>query len=106
MEITVSDALSLFSKISCVSDVAIVSRDGFVIESTMKRIKNRDALGAMLATEFTRLEDIGEEFKLGMLDQYVVTYNQGSLLLAKIPEGILAVFSVNEEGTKHRNNPV
>ena len=106
MEITVSDVLSTFSKISGVSGVAVVSHDGFIIESTMDTTINGDALGALLATEFTRLEDIGQEFKLGELDQYVTDYANGSLLLVKMPQGILAVFSNQYEsnGIDHIND--
>lgn len=99
MEITISDVLSTFSKISGVSSVAIVSLDGFVIESTINSNINEDALGAVIATEFSRHEELGAEMQLGSLNQYVMEFADGNILLVKIEQGILAVFSKNS-GTK------
>jgi len=93
MEITISDALSTFSKIAGVSDVAIIGYDGFVIESTMSASFNDDALGAMLATEFARQETFGRELHLGELKEYITEFSGGNLLMIRLQQGILAVFS-------------
>ena len=93
MEITINDVMSIFSKIGGVSGIAIISQDGFIIESTLKDSINQDALAALLATEFTRQQDLGREFNLNGLNQLSVEFNGGNLLLVNINQGLLAIFS-------------
>ncbi|MDH4275913.1 MAG: roadblock/LC7 domain-containing protein [Gammaproteobacteria bacterium] len=71
--------------------VALVGRDGFVIESTASSALDMEALGAMVATAIGTTESLGMEFELGAMDQYLAEFQGGKVLMAAVHADILAV---------------
>lgn len=78
-------------QISEVTAVAVVGRDGFVIESVTASDIDLDALGSVVSTGFSSEEVMGAELKLGYLTQSIMEYDVGKILMASCGENILAV---------------
>ncbi len=93
MENNLVEALSELMKVKGVTTVAIVGRDGFVIESIQNSNIDMDALGAMVATAVGTAESLGQEFGFGTMNQYLSEFDTGKVLMAKAGEDILAVFT-------------
>jgi len=93
MENNLNQALSQFMKVKGVTAVALVGRDGFVIDSISNNDVDMDALGAMVATAVGTAESLGQEFNLGAMDQYLSEYANGKVIMASAVDDILAVFT-------------
>jgi len=88
---SLDQVLSGFMNISGVSAVAVVGRDGFVIQSTATANVDMDALGAMVATAIGTAESLGREFGIGDLEQYLLEFKQGKIIMAAAKNDILAI---------------
>ncbi|MBN1348047.1 roadblock/LC7 domain-containing protein [candidate division KSB1 bacterium] len=88
--------LNLLLQLPGVSSVAIVGRDGFVIDSVSGDEVDLDALGAVISTGFSSKEVMGTELNLGFLTHAIMEYDVGKILTASCGEHILAV--VTEPG--------
>ena len=86
-------ALGQFMKVKGVTAVALVGRDGFVIESVSNNEVDMDALGAMVATAVGTAESLGQEFGLGAMEQYLSEYANGKVIMATAIDDIFAVFT-------------
>jgi len=93
MENSLSQVLGQFIKVNGVTAVALVGRDGFVIESISNNDVDMDALGAMVATAVGTAESLGQEFGLGAMEQYLSEYANGKVIMATVIDDILAVFT-------------
>ncbi len=93
MEKNLAMTLSDFLKINGVKTVALVGRDGFVIESVSSVDVNIEALGAVVATAIGTSEMLGNEFDLGQMSQYLVEFDDGKVVIAAVGNDILAVFT-------------
>lgn len=80
-----------FKMVKGVTAVALVGRDGFVIESMANGSMDMEALGAMVATAIGTSETLGAEFELGTMDQYLAEFKHGKVLMAAVNDDILAV---------------
>jgi len=90
---TVKDGLREFLNIDGVRVVAIVGRDGFVIESASADKLDYDALGAVVASAIGASEMIGRDFKMGNLEQYLLEFSNGKAIIAAAGEYILALIT-------------
>lgn len=88
-----SRVLSDFLSIEGVNAVALVGRDGFVIDSSTNLDMNMDALGAFVATSVEAAENLGKELKLGKMEQYLSEFTDGKVIMAPVKDDILAVFA-------------
>jgi predicted regulator of Ras-like GTPase activity (Roadblock/LC7/MglB family) len=88
---TIKDALNDFLRIEGVSTVAIVGRDGFVIESVSKVKLDSDGLGAVVASAIGASEMVGKEFHIGKLEQYLLEFETGKTIIAAIGDDILVL---------------
>jgi len=93
METGIARVLGEFMKVKGVTAVALVGRDGFVIESATNINVDMDALGAMVATAVGTGESLGQEFGLGAIDQNLYEYANGKILMATALDDVLAVFT-------------
>ncbi|MEK6749299.1 MAG: roadblock/LC7 domain-containing protein [Pseudomonadota bacterium] len=84
-------ALAELKKSIGVTAVALVGRDGFVIESVTNTELDMEAFGAMVATAIGTTENLGAEFDLGTMDQYLAEFQGGKVLMAAVHADILAV---------------
>ena len=89
----VKEILSDFLLNKGVSAVALVGRDGFVIESAADGEIDMDAMGAMVATAIGASESMGGEFNLGSLSQYLVEFDRGKIVIAAAGDDILGIFT-------------
>lgn len=93
MASNLTTVLSEFLKVSGVNAVALVGRDGFVIESAASENVDMEALGAMVATAIGTSEALGGEFSLGAMTQYLVEFERGKVVIATAGDDILALFT-------------
>ncbi|NOY73166.1 MAG: roadblock/LC7 domain-containing protein [Gammaproteobacteria bacterium] len=102
MSQSIADVLSGFLEVNGVKSVALVGRDGFVIESvssddvdteTSEALEALEALGAMVATAIGASETLGKEFNLGGMSQYITEFDNGKILIATAGNDILALFT-------------
>ncbi|MBD3344715.1 MAG: dynein regulation protein LC7 [Chitinivibrionales bacterium] len=90
---TIKEALGEFLRIDGVTAVAIVGRDGFVIESASAATLDTDALGAVVASAIGASEMIGKDFEMGKLEQYLLEFAMGKVIIAAAGEDILVVIT-------------
>ena len=88
---TIKEALAEFLRIDGVTAVAVVGRDGFVIDSASKGKLDTDALGAVVASAIGASEMIGKDFNMGKLEQYLLEFATGKAIIADAGEGILVL---------------
>lgn len=89
----IKEILSDFLGNKGVSAVALVGRDGFVIESVASGEIDMDAMGAMVATAIGASESMGSEFNLGELSQYLIEFDRGKIVVASAGDDILSIFA-------------
>lgn len=87
------DALRDFLNIDGVKAVAIVGRDGFVIEHVSTDKLDTDALGAVVASAIGASEMIGKDFSMGKLDQYLLEFSAGKAIIATAGEYVLSIIT-------------
>ena len=90
---SVARVLNEFMKVKGVTAVALVGRDGFVIESVSNTNVDMDALGAMVATAVGTGETLGSEFGFGALDSKLNEYANGKILISTALDDVLAIFT-------------
>ena len=90
---TLKDALQDFLNIDGVTAVAIVGRDGFVIENATSIKIDQDALGAVVASAIGASEMIGKDFDMGKLEQYLLEVATGKAIIAAAGEDILVLIT-------------
>jgi predicted regulator of Ras-like GTPase activity (Roadblock/LC7/MglB family) len=88
---TVKEALDNFLRIEGVTAVAVVGRDGFVIESASRIKLDTDALGAVVASAIGASEMIGKDFTMGKLEQYLLEFEMGKSIIAAAGNDILVL---------------
>ena len=86
-------ALSEYLRIDGVTAVALVGRDGFVIESISNDKLDTDGMGAVVASAIGSSEVLGNDFNLGELEQYLLEFGKGKVLIATAGEDILALMT-------------
>lgn len=87
----VKGILGDFLRLDGVTAVAVVGRDGFVIESASKAKVDMEGLGAMVATAIGTSETLGSEFNMGSMEQYLVEFDRGKVIIAPAANDIFAV---------------
>lgn len=90
---TLKEAVSEFLNIDGVKVVTIIGRDGFVIESASSLKIDVDAIGAIVANAIGSSEIIGNDFNLGSLNQYLLEFDKGKVLIATVGDDILALIT-------------
>lgn len=93
MSNNLEQVLAQFMDVKGVTAVALVGRDGFVIESTSNNDVDMDALGAMVATAVGTAESLGQEFGFGSMDQYLSEFANGKVIMATAVDDILVIFT-------------
>lgn len=88
---SVKEALEDFLRIEGVTAVAIVGRDGFVIESASRIKLDPDALGAVVASAIGASEMVGKDFSMGKLEQYLLEFEMGKAIIAAAGNDILVL---------------
>lgn len=93
MENAINSVLGDFLRVKGVAAAAVIGRDGFVIQSTKSDDVDMDALGAMVAAVVGTSESLAKEFSLGEMDQHLTEFGKGKVIMAKVVDDILAVFT-------------
>ena len=93
VEKKISNILNEFLNINGITAVAIVGRDGFVIESSSNVNLDIDSIGAMVATAIGTAENLGDEFELNGIKQYLSEFSHGKVIMATVKDDILVLFT-------------
>jgi uncharacterized protein len=88
---SVKEVLAEFLRIDGVIAVAVVGRDGFVIDSASKTKLDADALGAVVASAIGASEMVGKDFNMGKLEQYLLEFEMGKAIIASAEDDILVL---------------
>ena len=91
MAADVSSILRDLNKQDGVSAAIVASRDGFVIDSATSDRVDVEGLGALIAMAIGGSETLGAEFELGSLDQYMVEFQHGKVLISTVGDNILGI---------------
>ncbi len=84
--------LSDFARIEGVRGIAVVSKDGFVIDAVVPvGGLDLEALAAMVMTVYGAGERLGEELKLGTGEMITGEYQNGIVLIYDIGDAIVSV---------------
>ncbi len=84
--------LSDFARIEGVKGIAVVSKDGFVIDAVVPVGGiDLEALAAMVMTVYGASERLGEELKLGKNELLTGEYETGILLVYDIGDAVVTV---------------
>lgn len=79
-------------KVDNVNVAVCVGRDGFVIDAASSQTADTDAIGAMVSTGMGSAESVGRELGLGVMDQAMMEYQDGIVMMTAIgSEALLAV---------------
>ncbi len=89
----VKEVLTEFLRIEGVTAVAVVGRDGFVIDSASKVKLDPDALGAVVASAIGASEMVGKDFHMGKLEQYLLEFEMGKTIIATTGDDILVLIT-------------
>jgi len=83
-----------FTRIEGVSGVAIIGKDGFVVEQVMPAGGvDLDALAAMVTTLYGSATRLGEELASGGTDLIIVEYRNNYVLVCDLGEALFAVLA-------------
>ncbi len=82
-----------FTRIEGVQGVAIVSKDGFIVDSVISGGFDPEALAAMVTTLAGTATRISEELRFGDLDILIGEYRNNYLLLEDLGEAYLVVIA-------------
>jgi predicted regulator of Ras-like GTPase activity (Roadblock/LC7/MglB family) len=86
--------MSDFTRIEGVNGCAVISKDGFVIDSIITGANiDPDALAAMVTTLYGTADRLGSELKLGDVDIVIVEYANNYALLQDIGEALFTVIA-------------
>jgi uncharacterized protein len=86
------EILGQLVKVENVNVAVCVGRDGFVIDAASSQSADTDAIGAMVSTGMGSAESVGRELGLGVMDQAMMEYNDGIVMMTAIgSEALLAV---------------
>ena len=80
-------------KVKGVTTVALVGRDGVVIESKSNSNIDMDALGAMVATAIGNSETLAAAFSFGEFNMLLSEYANGKIIMATAVNHVLAIFT-------------
>jgi len=87
------EVLREFLNIDGVKAVAIIGRDGFVIDHVATDKLDTDALGAVVASAIGASESIGRDFSMGKLEQYLLEFTGGKAIIAAAGDHVLAIIT-------------
>ena len=86
--------LTDLSRVEGVSGVALVSKDGFVIDYVMPTGGiDLDALAAMVTTLYGAATRLGEELKLGDIEDFMIEYRNNYVLLDDVGEALVVLLA-------------
>ncbi len=84
----ISDLLGNLVKVDGVKAVALIGRDGFVIEQKTRNGKvDMETVGAIVIGGLHSSESIGNELNVGKVEQSMVEYENGIILSKIFPDG-------------------
>ncbi len=86
--------LTDLTRVEGVSGVALVSKDGFVIDYVMPTGGiDLDALAAMVTTLYGAATRLGEELKLGDIEDFMIEYRNNYVLLDDVGEALVVLLA-------------
>ncbi len=88
---SIKKILNDFLKIDGVIGAVLVGYDGFVIEYASIEGVDVDGIGAIVASSIEASEMMGKELKLGQLEQYLLEFTKGRIIIITSGNMILAI---------------
>lgn len=89
--------LNTFMRIPGVYAVAIVGRDGLVIDGASSRNMDLEAMGALASTSIGTMEMMGRDFGQGNLDIIISEFTGGTMVMTALGRDHLLALTASPE---------
>ncbi len=90
------EILSVFTRLEGVSAVCLVGRDGFLIDSIVKKGVDAEMIGAIASGGFGASESMGKQLEKGNLSMTMLEFNEGPIMLAPVGADTFLVVAADE----------
>ena len=92
----VKEILSVFTRLDGVSAVCLVGRDGFLVDSLVKKGTDAEMIGAIASGGFGASESMGKQLEKGNLNMTMPEFDDGPVMLAPVGEDTFLVVAADE----------
>ncbi len=90
------EILSVFTRLDGVNAVCLVGRDGFLVNSIVKKGVDAEMIGAIASGGFGASESMGTQLEKGNLTMTMLEFNEGPIMLAPVGEDTFLVVAADE----------
>ncbi len=90
------EVLGMFTRLDGVSAVCLVGRDGFLIDSIVKKGVDAEMIGAIASGGFGSSESMGRQLEKGGLNMTMIEFNDGPVMMAPVGQDMFLVVAADE----------
>lgn len=91
------EILSVFTRLDGVNAVCLVGRDGFLVDSIVKKGVDAEMVGAIASGGFGSAEAMGKQLDKGNLTMTMLEFQEGPVMLAPVGEDTFLAVAASEE---------
>jgi predicted regulator of Ras-like GTPase activity (Roadblock/LC7/MglB family) len=92
----VKEILSVFTRLDGVNAVCLAGRDGFLVDSIVKKGIDSEMIGAIASGGFGSAESMGKQLDKGNLSMTMLEFKEGPIMLAPVGEDMFLVVAADE----------
>lgn len=90
------EILSVFTRLEGVNAVCLVGRDGFLVDSIVRKGVDAEMIGAIASGGFGASESMGKQLEKGNLTMTMLEFREGPVMLAPVGEDTFLVVAADE----------
>jgi predicted regulator of Ras-like GTPase activity (Roadblock/LC7/MglB family) len=90
------EVLSVFTRLDGVNAVCLVGRDGFLVDSIVKKGVDAEMIGAIASGGFGSADSMGKQLEKGDLTMTMLEFKDGPVMLAPVGEDTFLVVAADE----------
>ncbi|MCK5140166.1 MAG: roadblock/LC7 domain-containing protein, partial [Thermodesulfovibrionia bacterium] len=92
----VKEILNVFTRLDGVNAVCLAGRDGFLVDSIVKKGIDSEMIGAIASGGFGSAESMGKQLDKGNLSMTMLEFKEGPIMLAPVGEDMFLVVAADE----------
>jgi hypothetical protein len=92
----IKEVLSIFTRLEGVNAVCLVGRDGFLVDSIVKKGMDAEMIGAIASGGFGASESMGKQLDKGNLTMTMLEFKEGPVMLAPVGDDTFLVVAADE----------
>ncbi|MBI5099324.1 MAG: roadblock/LC7 domain-containing protein [Nitrospirae bacterium] len=92
----IKEVLSIFTRLEGVNAVCLVGRDGFLVDSIVKKGMDAEMIGAIASGGFGSSESMGKQLDKGNLTMTMLEFKEGPVMLAPVGDDTFLVVAADE----------